>query len=162
MTDQATQAKLKKPRRGTPRPNNGGARPGAGAPRTSKKYINETYRRKLRAAEREGKAQALVNVKEQTAAFLEGRLMQNFGNLAALADGIKVKDVEGNIYSVPPDRYSNIYLIDRFLGRPTERREGSPDQTSYIGNKILVLQNFSLEELTRLRDTLLATNGNDS
>ena len=45
-------------------------------------------------------------------------------NLDWLADGFWVEDPEkGRIYHRPPDRAANIYLIDRVLGKPTEKHE---------------------------------------
>lgn len=42
-------------------------------------------------------------------------------NLDRLADGVYVEDEKtGRIYTTPPDRAANIYLIDRVLGRPVD------------------------------------------
>jgi hypothetical protein len=51
------------------------------------------------------------------------------GNLDRLADGVFVEDDRGRIYTTPPDRQANIYLIDRVLGRPTERVESKNELT---------------------------------
>jgi hypothetical protein len=48
------------------------------------------------------------------------RLCDIIDQLFVLAMG--VTDGEGR-YLVPPDRQANIYLLDRILGRPTERSE---------------------------------------
>jgi hypothetical protein len=42
------------------------------------------------------------------------------GNLDRLADGVYVEDDRGRVYTTPPDRQANIYLIDRVLGRPND------------------------------------------
>lgn len=48
-------------------------------------------------------------------------------NLVKLADGIIVKDVnlDGTVdyFETPPDRQANEYLLNRLLGKPTERKE---------------------------------------
>lgn len=53
-------------------------------------------------------------------------------NMEALADGIytEEKTPEGSrsVYQRPPDRQANEYLINRIMGKPTERQEVSgPD-----------------------------------
>lgn len=61
----------------------------------------------------------------------EGRIAKNLvryiENMEALAEGVMVQEelVPGQpiIYQRPPDRQANQYLIDRIMGKPTERRE---------------------------------------
>jgi len=61
----------------------------------------------------------------------EGRIAKNLvryiQNMEALADGVLVQEelIPGQpmIYQRPPDRAANQYLIDRIMGKPTERQE---------------------------------------
>jgi hypothetical protein len=66
----------------------------------------------------------------------EGRIAKNLvryiENMEALADGVFVEEIDETgkrtIYQRPPDRAANEYLINRVMGKPTERREISgPD-----------------------------------
>ena len=51
-------------------------------------------------------------------------------NLDALADGVYVEsEKDGRIYKTLPDRQANVYLVDRILGKPTERVEAKTDNT---------------------------------
>lgn len=89
----------------------GGARPGAGRKKKAEKF--ETA---ITAAEKR----------------ICDRLPELIDNLFILAGGVMVKEVDEetgavNIYSKPPDRQANEYLINRILGKPTERRELSSD-----------------------------------
>jgi hypothetical protein len=58
---------------------------------------------------------------------IRDRLPSLIDNMLALADGVWVEEItlEGqrNVYKRPPDRAANQYLIDRIMGKPTERRE---------------------------------------
>jgi hypothetical protein len=62
------------------------------------------------------------------------RLPELLDNMFALAAGVTVQDVGADgttdVYTRPPDRDANKYLIDRILGRPTERHEADVDVTS--------------------------------
>lgn len=69
-------------------------------------------------------------------ALAEGRIVdrlpQLIDNLFALADGVTVQEEtpQGGtkIYSRAPDRQANEYLVNRIMGKPTERKEVSgPD-----------------------------------
>jgi hypothetical protein len=55
------------------------------------------------------------------------RLPQLIDNLLRLAEGVWVEETTPTgqriTYKTPPDRQSNEYLINRILGKPTERRE---------------------------------------
>ena len=100
----------------------GGARKGAGRPKASVRVLE----RAIKQAE----AKAIVNVAEQAQAYLENRLLKNLKNLGELADGISKEDTEA--YGLPPDRQANVYLLDRYLGKPTERVEGRGEVTIRI------------------------------
>lgn len=52
------------------------------------------------------------------------RLPSLIENLFILADGVTVEE-DGIVYRRPPDRQANEYLINRILGKPTERQEVS-------------------------------------
>lgn len=63
---------------------------------------------------------------------IRDRLPSLIENMFRLADGIELQTVskEGHtlIYTTAPDRAANEYLINRILGKPTERQEMSgPD-----------------------------------
>jgi hypothetical protein len=57
------------------------------------------------------------------------RLPQLIDNLFSLADGVTVQEEtpQGGprVYTRPPDRQANEYLINRIMGKPTERKEVS-------------------------------------
>ena len=86
----------------------GGARPGAGRKRKVDKH--ET---------------AISRAEKQ----ISDRLPSLIENMFALADGVTVQetDSEGGVrvYTRPPDRQANEYLINRVMGKPTERQEVS-------------------------------------
>ena len=102
----------------------GGARKGAGRPKGSPRIFN--------TAMKQAEGRAILNIAQQAQAYLENRLLKNLNNLGALADGIQVKEGDTPVYSVPPDRQSNVYLLDRYLGKPTERVEGRGEVTIKI------------------------------
>lgn len=85
---------------------NGGARPGAGRKAKAEKFKQPIAKAEKRIAD---------------------RLPSLIDNMMALADGIWVEEmtIEGAriVYKRPPDRQANQYLIDRILGKPTERHE---------------------------------------
>lgn len=63
---------------------------------------------------------------------IANQLPRFIDNLMRLADGVTVQEEDANgqvrIYSRPPDRASNEYLVNRIMGKPTETREISgPD-----------------------------------
>lgn len=85
----------------------GGKRPGAGRKPKAMKYQTEIAR-----AEKQ----------------IGDRLPLLVENLIRLADGVTVQKetiVGTVVYTEPPDRAANVYLIDRILGKPTERHEVS-------------------------------------
>lgn len=56
------------------------------------------------------------------------RLPRLIENLMVLADGVMVEDVnivtgEVGVYKRPPDRAANEYLINRVMGKPTDKTE---------------------------------------
>ncbi len=56
------------------------------------------------------------------------RLPRLIDNLLVLADGVVVEDVnpitgETGVYRKPPDRAANEYLINRVMGKPTDKTE---------------------------------------
>jgi hypothetical protein len=58
---------------------------------------------------------------------IRDRLPELIGNMMALADGVYVEETDKDgkkiIYLRPPDRQANEYLINRIMGKPTERQE---------------------------------------
>jgi hypothetical protein len=90
----------------SPRGPNGGARPGAGRKPKAEKF-------KVPIAKAEKKiADKLPWLIDQALELAEGVVVQEF-------------DKEGNsrIYQRPPDMKAIAYLVDRIMGKPTDRRE---------------------------------------
>lgn len=85
---------------------NGGARPGAGRKPRAEKYETAI-----------GKAEKRI----------VDRLPELIDNLFRLAGGVVVEqtdpDGETTVYQKPPDYKANEYLVNRILGKPTERQE---------------------------------------
>jgi hypothetical protein len=86
---------------------NGGARPGAG-----RKPRAEVYESAITKADRR----------------LAKNLIPHIENMERLADGVLVEEahpITGKmvVYQRPPDRQANEYLINRVMGKPTERQE---------------------------------------
>lgn len=89
----------------------GGARPGAGRKRKADKFAGQIAKAEKHIAD---------------------RLLLYLDNMEALAAGIwveeKDKDGERRIYLRAPDRQANEYLMNRIMGKPTDRKELSgPD-----------------------------------
>lgn len=84
----------------------GGKRLGAGRPRKREKHAGQVAKAEKKIAD---------------------RLPELVDNLLVLADGVKVKEVAADgvvdIYVKAPDRQANEYLVNRILGKPTERHE---------------------------------------
>lgn len=84
----------------------GGARPGAGRPRKSDKFAGHIAKAEKQIAD---------------------RLADYIDNLQLLADGVLVQEelIPGQpmVFKRPPDRQANEYLINRIMGKPTDRRE---------------------------------------
>ena len=89
----------------------GGKRPGAGR----KKKPATIAREQLRSANSIAEAR------------IAGRLDALFTSLFALADGVheerELPSGKTVVYTTPPDRAACIYLVDRIMGKPTERHE---------------------------------------
>lgn len=102
----------------------GGARKGAGRPQNTPRVLAHALRK--------AKGRAIANVAEKVQEVLEQSALDNLNNLLNLANGIKVSEGDTPVYSVPPDRQSNVYLLDRYLGKPTERVEGRGEVTIRI------------------------------
>jgi len=85
---------------------NGGARPGAG-----RKPKDEKFKVPIAKAEKK----------------IADKLPWLIGQALELAEGVVVQefDREGNprIYQRPPDMKAIAYLVDRIMGKPTDRRE---------------------------------------
>ena len=75
-------------------------------------------------------------------------LPQSVCNIIALADGVWVEefdeDGKRHVYKEKPDLKANEYLIDRIMGKPTERREVTVDKP---------LEDMSEDELRAIRDS---------
>ncbi len=92
---------------------NGGARPGAGRKRKDEKFKVPIAKAEKRIAD---------------------RLPQLIDNLFELANGVLVEEFDiasgkPMVFKRPPDRAANEYLLNRIMGKPTERREiTTPDK----------------------------------
>lgn len=115
-----------------PTSNKGGQRPGAGRPR--KRDVHGT---------------AIVQAEKQ----IRDRLPELIGRMLELANGITVQETDKdggvNVYTRPPDYKAGAYLIDRIMGKPTERREDSGGATLNITAKELM--EMSEEQFTELQ-----------
>lgn len=86
----------------------GGARPGAG-----RKRVRDVFEKPVREAEKR----------------IADRLPHLLANMFLLADGVMVEgdlpgeDGEPPVYRKPPDRAANEYLINRVMGKPTDKTE---------------------------------------
>ena len=117
--------------------NRGGVRPGAGRKSRLEKYIGPISSAEQRIAD---------------------RLPELIDNLLALAGGVwvEVEDKDGSrrIYAEPPDRAANEYLINRIVGKPTERVEHDGDDAK--GSDTAVLMAVVLEALAPYPDAKIA------
>jgi hypothetical protein len=108
---------------------NGGARPGAG-----RKPKDEKFKQPIAKAEKR----------------IADRLPELIDNMFVLANGVLVEEInivtgKPQIYRKPPDRAANQYLIDRIMGKPTERKEFTfPDKP---------LEEMTEDELKAIRDS---------
>lgn len=107
---------------------NGGARPGAGRKAKAEKFKQPIAKAEKRIAD---------------------RLPSLIDNMFALADGVWVEEttLEGAriVYQRPPDRQANEYLINRIMGKPTDRKEHTfPDKP---------LEEMTEDELRQIRDS---------
>jgi hypothetical protein len=91
---------------------NGGARPGAGRKPKEEKFKQPIAKAEKRIADR------LPWLVDQMMELAEGVVVQEFD-----------KDGEPRIYQRPPDYKAIAYLLDRIMGKPTERKEHTfPDK----------------------------------
>jgi hypothetical protein len=78
-------------------------------------------------AGRPAKAEKFAGAIAKAEARIAKNLVRYIENMEALADGIYQEEmtIEGAriVYQRPPDRQANAYLIDRIMGKPTERKE---------------------------------------
>jgi hypothetical protein len=86
---------------------NGGARPGAGRKPKAQVYENEITKADKRIAK---------------------NLVRYIENMERLADGVIIQETnivtgDQQVYQEPPNRQANEYLINRIMGKPTERNE---------------------------------------
>ncbi len=68
---------------------------------------------------------------------IKDRLPDLIDNLFELAEGVEVQEVDKDgktrIYSRPPDRQANEYLINRIMGKPVERTETeATNETTHV------------------------------
>lgn len=101
MEDTAQTEKLNSPKK------NGGARPGAG-----RKPKDEKFKIPIAKAEKK----------------IADKLPMLVDKALELAEGVLVEDIniitlERSVYQKPPDLGAIKYLLDRIMGKPTERRE---------------------------------------
>lgn len=87
----------------------GGARPGAGRPRKREKYAGQITRAEKRIAD---------------------RLPELIDKMMELANGVLIEETnpvtgDPQVYQKPPDRQALEYLVNRIMGKPTERQEHS-------------------------------------
>jgi hypothetical protein len=89
--------------------------------------------------------------------LIADRLPDLVENLFRLAEGVEVQKADRTgkpyVYSQPPDREANVYLINRILGKPKERIEHSGDDGGPLQAE--VISGASTHELNAL-STLLA------
>jgi len=97
---------------------NGGARPGAG-----RKPKDEKFKLPIAKAEKR----------------IADRLPTLIDRMFELSDGVLVQehDITGTprVYQKPPDRQALEYLVNRILGKPTERQE--QEQTGGLAIRII-------------------------
>lgn len=93
---------------------NGGARPNAGRKKKAEKFETAISKAERRICD---------------------RLPELIDNLFILAAGVTVQEIDKDgiiVYTRPPDRQANEYLINRILGKPTERQEVSGENGAAI------------------------------
>lgn len=117
--------------------NNGGARPGAGRKPKAVKYVGQITDCEDRIAD---------------------RLPELIDNLFELAKGVTIQETDnrGNerVYTRAPDFKANQYLVDRILGKPTERVEHSGDEGGPVQLTTTVL-GIAANELTSWRQSMI-------
>ncbi len=91
---------------------NGGARPGAGRKRRAEKFETQIQRAEKKIADK------LPMLIDKAIELSEGVLSEEFNLLT----------MKASVYQKPPDLAAIKYLVDRIMGKPTERKELSgPD-----------------------------------
>lgn len=99
----------------------GGKRPGAGRPAKKTKYAAPIARAEKRIVD---KLPLLID------------------RMFELADGVAVQDIDNeggvNVYIKPPDRQAAEYLINRIMGKPTERKELSGEDGGAIPVEVTI------------------------
>jgi hypothetical protein len=91
---------------------NGGARPGAGRKKKSEKFETQIQRAEKKIADK------LPLLVDKALELAEGVLSEEFNLLT----------MKKSVYQKPPDLGAIKYLVDRIMGKPTERQELSgPD-----------------------------------
>lgn len=97
----------------------GGARPGAGRKPKAERFAGPVAEAEQRIAD---------------------RLPELIDNLFVLAAGVRVQEADKDggvdIYTEPPDRRANEYLIDRVLGKPRQAVEHSGPDGGPIGHEV--------------------------
>lgn len=96
----------------------GGARKGAGRKRSS---VRELLDAAAVAAERQ----------------ITDHMPKLIANMLELADGVMVQDVDRKtgaavVFQTPPDRAANEYLINRVMGKPTDKTEADVNVTGGV------------------------------
>lgn len=113
----------------------GGARKGAGRPSLAEKYGGHIAEVHDRIAE---------------------RLPRLIENLFTLADGVTVQepDEQGGVrvYTRPPDRQANVDLMNRIMGKPTERQEIVGDEDAPLTIRVIYADALALEHHDRTDD----------
>lgn len=79
-------------------------------------------------AGRPPKAEKFAGQIAKAEARIAKNLVRYIENMEALADGITVQETDAKtgatvVYTRAPDRQANEYLINRIMGKPTERQE---------------------------------------
>jgi hypothetical protein len=111
----------------------GGARPGAGRKPTAERYESQIRKAEKRIAD---------------------RLPELVDNLLRLATGVVVQDVDVEsgevlVYSKPPDYKANEYLLNRIMGKPTERQEVTGQDGGPVEVNVSDARERLLERITR-------------
>ena len=95
---------------------------GHGGPRqnSGRKRTREVFESPIRAAEKR----------------IADRLPSLIDNLLVLADGVKMQKLtdegEAIVYTEKPDRAANEYLINRLMGKPTDKTEADVNVTGGV------------------------------
>lgn len=162
----------------------GGRREGAGRPRKAEKYerpINKAEKQIVDrlSANKDGLPGIIDNLLkladggfEQVAEHYEaaGTITTGSGEAAALVFPEKAADemvlVKRVVTVAAPDRVANIYLIDRILGKPTERQEvtgadGGPIEFDDLSDAERAARAAAILDLARARATRQSAAGSE-